>query len=227
MPSLRDIVLANMAVPTKIYQAWSPPPPYGYRDHAPTTSTKRKSPPQLEFDYDQQSPNKRQKSWESSFPDYRSMSSPDYSPAPPQSLEHHETILSPTSNSDPIRSPSTHDQPQPTSEETPSPTYQRITTSEVFRRYSLPHDGPFLPSPDYSPQPQANYLTQPATNQSESSEEWEVESVGSVAIKLEEAEEDLFELWEIPEWTEDEGDECGEPIGEPVIEDEERFLACL
>jgi hypothetical protein len=49
-----------------------------------------------------------------------------------------------------------------------------------------------------------------------------------VAIKLEEAEEDLYELWEIPEWEEDDDEEeCGEPIGEPVIMDEEKFLAGL
>jgi hypothetical protein len=47
-----------------------------------------------------------------------------------------------------------------------------------------------------------------------------------VTIKLEEADEDLFELWELPEWTgEVEAEERGVPIGEPVIEDEEKFMA--
>ena len=54
------------------------------------------------------------------------------------------------------------------------------------------------------------------------------ESDDSVVIKLEELDEDPIDLWMWPEW---EGEECedederGVPIGEPVIEDEERFMA--
>lgn len=53
-----------------------------------------------------------------------------------------------------------------------------------------------------------------------------MESDCSVAIKLEEAEEDLIDLWEWPEWSEEvEVEERGVPIGGPVIEDEEKFWA--